>query len=335
MEETVTKKGPRELSYQEIWNQGYGPRTRTEYVVLYLKGFAMGVADLIPGVSGGTIAFISGIYENLLEAISSINKELLQKIFSLRIKEALCAIRLRFLVPLFFGILTAMFSLARVMHYLMHEHPILTWSLFFGLIAASILIVGKELPSLRSLKTIGLIILGAVAAYVIVSLIPVDTPNDWWFIILCGLISISAMILPGISGSFLLLILGKYAYITGAVKNPFAPGAFEIMLLFVVGAGVGAIGFSKFLNWCFKHYHNATMALLTGFLIGSMKKVWPWKEVTESIVVRGEVRVIQEANIMPPAFDAHFALAVFLMIAGFALVLTLEYVSKDRNPNTL
>lgn len=320
----------KELTLKEIWDQGYGPRTRTEYVVLYLKGFTMGMADLIPGVSGGTIAFITGIYEHLLEAISAVNKELLSKVLRFQIKSALCDIRLRFLVPLFAGILTAMFSLARLMHYMMSEHTVHTWSLFFGLIGASIIVVGRQLHTLKSFKMMASIIIGALIAYAVVSLIPVDTPETWWFIILCGVISISAMILPGISGSFLLLILGKYAYITGAVKNPFAPGALEIMILFVCGAVVGLLGFSKILNWCFKHYHNVTMALLTGFLLGSMKKVWPWKEVTESVVIRGEVRVLQEANIMPPAFDAHFWIAIALMIFGFVLVLALESFSRTR-----
>lgn len=318
------------LTLKEIWEHGHGPRTKSEYIMLYLKGFAMGVADLIPGVSGGTIAFITGIYEQLLEAISSINKELVTKVLRFQIKSALCDIRLRFLIPLFAGILCAMFSLARLMHYMMNEHTVHTWSLFFGLIGASIIVLGRQLHTFRSLKMISAIVVGAVIAYVVVSLIPVDTPETWWFIILCGVISISAMILPGISGSFLLLILGKYAYITGAVKNPFAPGALEIMLLFVCGAVVGLLGFSKILNWCFKHYHNLTMALLTGFLLGSMKKVWPWKEVTESVVIRGEVRVLQEANILPPAIDMHFFIAMLLMVFGLALVLILESFSKSN-----
>lgn len=320
----------KDLTLKEIWEHGHGPRTKSEYILLYLKGFAMGVADLIPGVSGGTIAFITGIYEQLLEAISSINKELVTKVLRFQIKSALCDIRLRFLIPLFAGILCAMFSLARLMHYMMNEHTVHTWSLFFGLIGASIIVLGRQLHTFRSLKMISAIIVGAVIAYVVVSLIPVDTPETWWFIILCGVISISAMILPGISGSFLLLILGKYAYITGAVKNPFAPGALEIMLLFVCGAVVGLLGFSKILNWCFKHYHNLTMALLTGFLLGSMKKVWPWKEVTESVVIRGEVRVLQEANILPPAIDMHFFIAMLLMVFGLALVLILESLSKSN-----
>ncbi len=327
---SLSMKDEKKLTLREIWERGYGPRNKSEYFILYLKGFAMGIADLIPGVSGGTIAFITGIYEQLLEAISSVNKELLSKVLRFQIKEALCDIRLRFLIPLFFGILTAMFSLARVMHYMMSEHTVHTWSLFFGLIGASIIVLGRQLHTLKSFQMMASIVIGTVIAYAVVSLIPVDTPETWWFIIICGLISISAMILPGISGSFLLLILGKYAYITGAVKNPFAPGALEVMLLFVCGAVVGLLAFSKFLNWCFKHYHNVTMALLTGFLLGSMKKVWPWKQVTESVVIRGEVRVLQEANVMPSAFDSHFAIAVGLMIFGFALVLILESFSRER-----
>lgn len=311
-------------SWKEAWLAAPGPREKGEYLILFLKAFCMGVADLIPGVSGGTIAFITGIYEGLLDAVGSVNKESIGAILKLDFKKALSIIHVRFLMPLVFGMLSAIFLLARLMHYLIIEHPIPTWATFFGLIAASIIVIFKTLEEPKRWDNIVLLIVGAVFAWVMVSLIPVDTPTDSWFIYLCGIIGISAMILPGLSGSFLLLILGKYEFITGAVKNPFGEGNFVILLTFVAGSLTGVAGFSRVLNWFLKHYHSQTMAFLTGILIGSMKKVWPWKEVLESKVIRGKTKILREANIMPESFDTTVMLAIVLAIVGFAAVLYME-----------
>jgi putative membrane protein len=301
-----------------------GPQEKRDYAVLFAKAFCMGVADLIPGVSGGTIAFITGIYEGLLDAVGSVNKKSIGAVLKGDIKTALSIVHIRFLIPLVLGMLSAIFMLARLMHYLITDHPIPTWAMFFGLIAASIIVIFKQLEDPKKWDNILSLLVGGVFAWVMVSLIPVDTPTDSWFIYLCGVIGISAMILPGLSGSFLLLILGKYEFITGAVKSPFVDGNFTILLTFVAGSLTGVAGFSRVLNWFLKHYHGQTMAFLTGILIGSMKKVWPWKEVLETKVIRGKTRILREANILPESFDNTVLLAIALCIVGFFLVIWME-----------
>ncbi|EQC49103.1 DUF368 domain-containing protein [Bacteriovorax sp. DB6_IX] len=317
-------------TWKEAWAEGPGPKSRIEYIVLMLKGFLMGIADLIPGVSGGTIAFITGIYEHLLDAIASVDKEFFKYLLKLDFKNALAKIHLRFIIPVFVGIATAMVSLARLMHYLMNDHPIPTWGMFFGLIAASIIVIWRQLNNHFAPKNMAMIIIGAAVAWVIVSLIPVSTPDDYWFIYLCGIIGITAMILPGISGSFLLLILGKYEYITGALKNPFAEGSLVLILVFLCGTATGLLGFSKILNYFMKNFRETTMAFLTGILIGSMKKVWPWKEVLETKIVRGKVRVLREANIFPDHYTTETTIAFALILVGFITVLVLESQSRKR-----
>ncbi|MDD0853750.1 DUF368 domain-containing protein [Halobacteriovorax sp. GB3] len=321
-------------TWKDVWNAGPGPVGTKEMTTLFTKGLAMGTADLIPGVSGGTIAFITGIYEGLLEAIASINKDFFKDLLSLRLKSAFERLHLRFIIPLGLGIAVAILGLARLMHFLLNEHPIPTWGSFFGLIAASILVIWKQLDAPFSAKNMGMIVIGAVFAWMMVSLIPVDTPNDWWFIYLCGVIGITAMILPGLSGSFLLLILGKYEFITGAIKNPFLVSNLATIGVFLCGTVTGLLGFSKILNWFMKHYHNLTMAFLTGILIGSMKKVWPWKVIVESKVIRGKVKVIRDANILPSTIDGETVVAFTLIILGFIAVMWMEnYSSKKRLMN--
>lgn len=319
----------KELSWKESLQHSPGPKTTLDYLRLFIKAVLMGVADLIPGVSGGTIAFVTGIYEDLLDAISSINRSVIKKLFAFKLKEVLQEIHLRFLATLLTGILLTIFTLARLMHYLMTEHAVLTWSLFCGLIAASTVVIFRQLDRPGRKENLIPLTLGAIIAYAVVSLIPVETPEQLWFIFICGLISISAMILPGLSGSFLLLILGKYEYITGAVKAPFVEGNFSILLTFAFGAIVGALGFTKILNWFLKHYRSQTIAALTGILIGSMNKLWPWKVTIESKWVRGKERIIQEANFMPDLTSETW-IAFVLMVIGFLFVMYLEGKSRKK-----
>ena len=289
----------------------------------------MGIADLIPGVSGGTIAFITGIYDTLLDAAASIDKTFIKHVLKFEIKKAIAHLHFRFIIPLVLGMFTAMITLARVMHYLINEQPIPTWALFFGLIGASIIVIWNKLDDHFSPVNLLIISIGAIFAYIMVSLIPVDTPDALWFIYLCGIIGITAMILPGLSGSFLLLILGKYEYITAALKNPFAEGAPLILVIFIMGTATGLMSFSKILNFFMKNYRVKTMAFLTGILIGSMKKVWPWKEVLESKIVRGKTKIIREMNIMPTEFNNEVLVAIALMLIGFIFVLVLEKKSSN------
>lgn len=317
-------------SWKEVWQASPGPESRKDYYLLMLKGFCMGSADIIPGVSGGTIAFITGIYTKLLAAIASVDLTVFQKLLKLEIKEALAGVHLRFLVTLLVGILVAVFSIARLMHYLISNHAVLTWSLFFGLIVASIIIVGKSIQSWNGSSFLWAAV-GAVAAFFIVGLIPVETPNTWWFLIFCGMIAISALLLPGLSGSFILLILGKYEFVTGAVKNPFLVENIITILVFLVGCIIGVMGFSRILKYFLNNYYNPTMALLTGIMIGALRKVWPWKEVIETKVIRGKVHVLQEANIFPPQMETQVFLAIGLAVIGFTFVMLLEnYSSREK-----
>lgn len=309
-----------------------GPRTGKELMTLFAKAFCMGCADLIPGVSGGTIAFITGIYEQMLAAVASIDKTFFSALIKFDIKKAVSSVHLRVLIPITLGMLTAIFSLARVMHYLINEHAVLTWSMFFGLIAASIVVIFRQLENPRDVKNILSLIIGATFAWIMVSLIPVETPMDSWFIYLCGVIGISAMILPGLSGSFLLLILGKYEFITGAVKSPFTEGNLIILLTFAAGSLTGLLGFSKILNYFLKNYHSQTMAFLTGVLIGSMKKVWPWKAALETVEIRGKIKILREVNIMPESLDTQTIMALGLATIGF---ITILYIEKIANKNNL
>lgn len=301
---------------------------RKEQFFILLKGFAMGVADIVPGVSGGTIAFITGIYDRLLESISSVNLKFFKYLFTFRIKEALGHIQFFFLLPLFSGIIFAILSTSRLMHFLMNDYPIFTWATFFGLIASSILYVGKQINKPLEIKNLSSLIIGTIIGYVLVSLIPVSTPNSYLFIFLSGMIAICAMILPGISGSFILLILGKYAFITAALKSPFAENNLILILIFCFGCLIGILSFSKFLNWFLKHFHNITMAFLTGFMIGSLKKIWPWKQTLESTIIRGKTYILREENIFPPSLDVDFGIAISLMTLGFLSVIIIESISQ-------
>ena len=234
------------------------------YLLLVLRGCAMGAADVVPGVSGGTIAFITGIYEELIDSIKSIDLQALKMLFSLRIADFWKKINGNFLISVILGIGISIFSLAKLMTWLLAHHPLYIWSFFFGLIIASSLLVGKEIKT-WNVFTILSLLAGACAAYTITVATPAETPNTWWFILLSGAIAICAMILPGISGAFILLLMGKYSFILGAVSNLNIP----VLLLFAVGAIAGIISFSHLLSWLLKNYHTLTVSLLTGFIDGS------------------------------------------------------------------
>jgi putative membrane protein len=287
----------------------------------------MGSADVIPGASGGTIALITGIYEDLIAALRSLDIKMVQKVFRLDIKGALADVHIRFLLTLFSGIIVAILSLAQLMNFLLHHHPVPIWSLFFGLIMASILVVGKQVTNW--LGKAGICFLaGILAAAVIVNLIPIKTPETHWFIFLCGVVAICAMILPGISGAFILLILGKYEFITATLKNPFLVQNIIVILVFCLGCGVGLAGFSRVLNYLLGKFHNLTLAFLAGLITGSLMKIWPWKEILETQVIRGKAHVIWGRPIMPDSFGSEFYFAIALMAAGFLGILVIERWAK-------
>ncbi len=314
---------------KEAYNEGPGPDNSRETTTLFLKGVAMGTADIIPGVSGGTIAFITGIYYQLINAISSFNGAFVKKLLKLQILEAISVTHLKFLIPLFAGIILAVLSTARLMHYLLKHYTIPTWALFFGLICASIFVVSKSISKWKT-TAIPFIIVGAIFGYTIVGLIPVTTPESYWFLFLCGVIAICAMILPGISGAFLLLILGKYQFITGAIKAPFVGNNPLIILVVVAGCIVGLLGFSRVLKYFLKSFPNQTLCLLTGLMIGSLRKVWPWKEVLETQIIRGKMHVLRDQNIVPE-FNNAFFIAIGLMVVGVVLVIILDRFASKNN----
>ena len=300
-----------------------GPRTLREAGLLALKGLCMGTADIIPGVSGGTMALITGIYQQLLQAIKSADTKMAALLFKFDLKGALTTLHARFLLALFLGIGAAIISLARLVNYLLHTHPIFIWSLFFGLIAASVLVVSRYVTR-WSVPTGISFIIGGLLAWLIVNAVPVSTPETVGFIFFSGLVAICAMILPGISGAFILLILGKYEFITGCLKNPFLAENFITIMIFCAGCLVGLMGFARVLNLLLDRYYNLTIAFLTGLMAGSLPRIWPWKEVVETKIIRGKEHVIQVRNMLPDAFDGAFFLAVVLAMVGFVLVLWLE-----------
>ena len=302
----------------------------SRYIVLALKGCAMGMADVVPGVSGGTIAFISGIYEELLDSIRSVDATALRLLLRFRLAEFWRHINGRFLLPVLLGIAVAIFSLARLMTYLLTNQPIAIWSFFFGLIVASALLVARQIGR-WDWRTVLAFAVGAAAAWWITVATPAETPDDWWFVMLSGAIAICAMILPGISGAFILLLLGKYQYIMHAV------GEFDIPVIavFVIGAAAGIISFSHLLSWLLKHWHDVTVAVLMGFMVGSLNKVWPWKETVETYLdSHGVAQPLVQNNIAPGTFEqltgqsSLLVQAILLGIVGFLVIYGIELVAR-------
>lgn len=292
-------------------------RKLKDYSLITLKGIAMGTADVVPGVSGGTIAFIVGIYEELVNSIKSINAANLKLLFTGKVSLFWKGINANFLFSLVFGIAISIFSLAKLITWLLIAYPVLIWAFFFGLVLASTWFVSKDIHQ-WNWKVVLSFIAGIAIAYYITVATPAETPNNLLFIFLCGAIAICAMILPGISGSFILVLLGKYFYIMDAVKN----FKIIIILVFVCGAFIGITSFSRVLSYALSKLHNITISMLTGFMLGSLNKVWPWKE-THQIINNGQT-VLMEHNVMP---NETISAAIGLMIVGFAVVYILEKIS--------
>ncbi len=296
------------------------------YAGLFLKGLCMGATDIIPGVSGGTIAFITGIYEELVASIKSVNLVALKLISSLKIKEFWKHINGNFLLSVVIGILVGILSLSHLIEYLLLNYPVFIWSFFFGLVLASAFFILAEYLSFNWQLIISFIV-GAGMAYWITSVSPAETPTTYWFIFVSGVIAICAMILPGISGSFILLLLSKYQFILNAV-NEFKV---DILIVFIMGCLIGIISFSNLLSWLLKKFHNITIVLLAGFMIGSLNKIWPWKEVTETYTdAHGKIITLTEINVLPDISGApgSFLTALLFGFLGIAVVILIEFVSK-------
>ena len=305
-------------------------RSLKEYVVISLKGMAMGAADVVPGVSGGTIAFISGIYEELLNSISSFNFSLINVFKNEGFKSVWIKVNGNFLVSLFVGILISVLSLAKLIESMLENHPIVIWSFFFGLVLASIIYVGKQITKWTKGSFLCLI-LGAILAFYITTLNPMVSANSSpWFLFLVGMIAICAMILPGISGSFILVLLGAYKPVLNALNTK----DFVSIIIFLVGAVLGLLSFSRMLKWLFSTYKNYTLATLTGFIIGSLNKIWPWKETISWRTNSKGIEVpFNTASVSPFSFegDNQLLISVFLMLIGFGLIILLEKLAIKKD----
>ncbi len=291
---------------------------------LFLTGFSMGSADLVPGVSGGTIALITGIYEELIHSVKTVTGKTLKLVLSRDIKAAIQTVPWRFLLPVGMGMMTAIFSLAKLISWLLDHRPVLIWAFFFGLVVASVVVVGRRV-GMWNTKTIAALAAGAGATYLLVGTVPVHTPTTMPAFFLAGMVAIVAMILPGISGSFLLVLMGKYAQVLDLVTNR----EFITLSVFALGAAVGLSAFSRVLSYMFHHHHRLMMAVLTGVLVGSLRKVWPWKEVLETTIDRhGDVVPLIEANRLPDAVTLELFAALGLMVFGLGLILYLGQHEK-------
>jgi len=294
--------------------------------MLAIKGFLMGAANVIPGVSGGTIALILGIYEELINAIRSINLKFVRLITIFNIKEALSSVSWPFLLPVGLGVLLATFSLAGVLSWLLDRYPVIVWSFFFGLIVSSVITVSRVIKQWR-IPTIVAIAVGIITAYGLFGVIPVSTPNAPWFIFVSGFIAICAMILPGISGAYILVLLGKYHYILEALNNK------DFFTLFIIGAGalVGLISFAQILGWLLKKYHDLTMAILIGLMCGSLRKIWPWKEtVTTFIDSHGKEIPSLQSNVIPSSFTIEVVCALLFILIGILVVWGLDLWARKN-----
>lgn len=311
------------------------PRSLTDYISLFARGFCMGAADVVPGVSGGTMAFILGIYEELIESIRSFAQPpFLRALTRFRLGEALRHVNAKFLFSVLAGIFAAILTLAKGIEWLLVHHPVLVWSFFFGLVLASVISVARRVPRWRPVL-IAALIAGTVFAFILVGLVPLQTPEHGWFLFLSGAVAICAMILPGISGAFILVLLGKYQYILTAVnERNVVP-----VLWVAAGAAVGIVTFAQVLGWLFRRYHDVTVAMLTGLMIGSLRKVWPWKVDTAWITgSHGERIPTVQRNILPDALDGQVMFAIGLAVLGCVLVLVLDWwanrMAPDLKPGT-
>lgn len=299
-----------------------------DYAVISLKGLAMGAADAVPGVSGGTIAFISGIYEELVSTISNVNASLFKTLYNKGLIAFWNQANGNFVLALLSGIIISYVSFMKLAKYLLENHPVLIWSFFFGLIIASIYFVGKQITK-WNLPIIIAFIIGAGIAFYITMLPALSTNNSPYFLFIAGAIAICAMILPGISGSFILIILGAYKTLSDAIHDI----DIKKIALFVAGAIIGLLSFSHVLKWLFKHYYNITLALLTGFILGSLNKVWPWKEtLTWHTDSKGIKSPVLQESVSPFSFhgDSMLVFALILMILGFLTIFILEKVGSKK-----
>ena len=305
-------------------------RTAKDYLLLILKGIGMGAADVVPGVSGGTIAFITNIYEELINSLKSVDADAFKLLTKFQFKDFWKHINGNFLLAVLSGVFISILSLAKLLHYLLDAHPIQIWSFFFGLVLISALWILNKIQKWNVLIAF-MTILGCVIAYYITSATPATTPDNLFFVFISGAVAICAMILPGISGSFLLLIMGKYQFILGALKDL----DITVILVFLGGCVVGLLSFVRLVAWFLNNHHDKTISILAGFMIGSLYKIWPWKETlsfrTNS---SGEKVPFIQNNILPTEYlqktgnEPDILSAIVFFAIGILIVVFLEKLAK-------
>ena len=322
-------------------NNSSEPQSKSSLYIL-LTGLGMGAADVVPGVSGGTVAFITGIYDQLLEAVKSVNLEFAKKLLRLQFKSAFLQIPWKFLLPLVGGIAIAILSLAKVLEFLLEEHKVHLMAFFFGLILASIVALaarmkwaGKEMLAL---------VIGSVFAFWMVGLVPANPGHSAPILFGSGVLAISAMILPGLSGSFILLILGQYKHCVATLNqiidalragdiSTVLSHFFATVLPIGMGMVIGLMMFVRLLSWLLKSYRSVTVAVLIGCMIGSLRRIWPYREGLQFQEDRhGNLIAIEERLILPDTFDSSVLLAIGLLIAGFLFICLVDHIQDRKNP---
>ena len=296
------------------------------YLLLFIKGMAIGIANIIPGVSGGTIALITKIYEKLICSLKSFDIKALKLLISFDFRELIKHTNLYFLLAVFAGCITSVFGIANFFKLLFANYPILIWAFFFGLILASVYSVGKRIKRWSSPNIIALII-GTIIAISLSFITPTTENSNLFFIFICGIIGISGMMLPGLSGSFILILLGNYELLMVTVL---AELNYLLLAVFLIGAVVGLLSFSHILSWLFKHHKNRILSLLTGFILGSLSLIWPWKKILKSIVIDGEEKILRYHLYFPSVTEENTLIAFALIISGIVVVWALESFSSKE-----
>lgn len=304
-----------------------------DYLLNFTKGLAMGAANVIPGVSGGTIALITGIFQKIIDSIKSFNITALRLLFTGKFKEFVKYTNLYFLITVFSGAVISIFSLAKVLEYLFNNYPIPVWAYFFGLILASVFYVGKTVDK-WSFSIILFFILGTAIAILISLLNPAKENDSILYLFICGVIAACSMILPGLSGSFVLILLGNYRLVMiDSVTNL----DMYVLLPVVFGAGFGLLAFSYLLSWIYKKYRNQIIALLTGFILGSLSILWPWKKIISTYIDKhGVVKPLLQKNILPNHYlditnkDPHIIAAIIFVILGFLTIVIIERFAQAK-----
>jgi len=293
----------------------------------------MGIADAVPGVSGGTIAFITGIYKELLHSLNAIDRDAFRLLIRFRLAEFWKKINGNFLLTVLVGVITSLLVLVSVILNLIIHYPILISSFFFGVIFASVALVLKEIKA-WGYKPIVAFIISMVLGYFITTLSPMDTPDTYWFVFICGALSICSMILPGISGAFILVLLGKYQFMINALVEI----NLSVIFIFAAGGLIGLLGFARLITWVLDHYHHITVAVLAGFMLGSLNKVWPWRQGLEFATTRkGEQVAVFDKSILPWNFlsetgkDPQLFQAILMMALGVCIVIITERIATRLN----